>query len=162
MDCAAARRDSDNLRQVSVSVLEQAEGNPETCRARQAEAQAQQRMSDQGATPPKARLLTPAEVAACLEVPERSVRRGSLRRLLPWLKIGRRLRMHPDSLQECLRGDLFAASQGLAPLRDRRAAGNGRGVPDDPGHPGRRRRRATAEREAHPYGRSLDLPRSRR
>lgn len=56
-------------------------------------------------------LLTPERVAAELGLPVRSILRGRLRRLLPWLKIGRRLRMHPDSLQECIRGDLLAANR---------------------------------------------------
>ena len=44
------------------------------------------------------RLLTPEDVAELLRVPVRSLKRGKLRREMPWIKIGRELRMLPSEL----------------------------------------------------------------
>lgn len=44
-------------------------------------------------------LLTPDDVAELLQAPNRrAVMTGTLRELLPWCKVGKKLRMHPGTL----------------------------------------------------------------
>jgi hypothetical protein len=48
-------------------------------------------------------MLTPVDVGRILRLDAEAVTRGSLRRQLPWMKLGNRLRMHPAALEEYLR-----------------------------------------------------------